>query len=145
MSILVPDCDDKAQIPLHQVVVTDLNTFKSLNNAWYYALSVTHRKLELGVEVGLDVLIVGARPPVAELEQPHARLGREKVDEGVGVLGPLTREPRLAQRHVEGGARVPHPEGQLARGHALVLLHTHDLTLTLQRPLQHILTVSSEN
>ena len=99
--------------------------------------SVTHRKLELRVEVGLDVLIVGSCPPIAELEEPEARLRREEVDEGVWVLGPLTRQPRLPQRHVEGGARVPHPQGKLARGHALVLLHAHDLTLTLQRSLKH--------
>ena len=67
-------------------------------------ISATHRKLELGVEVGLDVLVVGPCPHVAELEQAPAHLRREQVDEGVRVLGPLTREPRLSQRYMKGGA-----------------------------------------
>ena len=74
---------------------------------------------------------MGSCLPVAELEEPQARLRREEVDKGVWVLGPLTRQPRLPQRHMEGGARVPHPQGKLARGHTLILIHAHDLTLTL--------------
>ena len=49
-------------------------------------ISATHRKLELGVEVGLDVLVVGPSPPVAELKQAPARVRREQVDEGIRVL-----------------------------------------------------------
>ena len=65
---------------------------------------VTHRKLELRVEVGLDVLVVGPSLPVSDLKQAPARLGREQVDEGVRILGLLTRQPSLAKRHVKGGA-----------------------------------------